>query len=277
MEGIARGQRHRQARSHVEHEVEADEVVEAEQPGLGDPHRPAHHRVRLLDRHALRRRLDQPRLQRVDPDPVGEETGRIAAVHHSLAQGDVAEPRQRLDDLGPRIRPAHQLQQPHEAHRIEEMGDAEIGAHRLGHAPGEQGERQRGGVGRNDGARPPHPVERVVQIAFHVDALDDRLRDPVAVAHAAEVVLDVAGGDARGVVRVHERGRGLRAHAPDRPRGGRIAVRRAGDVEQQDVDAGVGEVARDARTHGAGPDDRGPPDLHVISYSGASSIDAMSS
>ena len=157
------------------------------------------------------------------------------------------------------------------------MGDAEIGAHRLGHAPGEQGERAAWRCWTKRWSRPPHPVERVVQIAFHVDALDDRLRDPVAVAHAVEVVLDVPGGDARGVVRVHERGRGPRAQAPDRPRGGRIAVRRAGDVEQQDVDAGVGEVARDARTHGAGPDDRGPPDLHVISYSSASSMDAMSS
>ena len=48
LKGVVGGQRHRQARGDVEHQVEADEVVEAEQPRLRDAHRPAHDRIRLF-------------------------------------------------------------------------------------------------------------------------------------------------------------------------------------------------------------------------------------
>ena len=44
-------------------------------------------------------------------------------------------------------------------------------------------------------------IERIVEIALHVDAFDNRLHNPVTVAHTVEVVRDVAGRDTRGMVR----------------------------------------------------------------------------
>ena len=252
---IVGGKRHRQARGDVEHEVEADEIVEPEQAGLGDPHRPGHHRIRLLDGHPLRHGLEQARLERMDPDPVGEKARGVAAVHHSLAEIAVTERRQSLDDLGPRVRPAHQLEQPHEPHRVEEMGNAEVAPHGGRHAFGQQRERQSGRVGRDDGTGPASSIERIVEIALDVDALDDRLHDPVAVAHAIQMVLDVPDRNARAVVRMHERRRVVRAHALERSSGDCISVpRRTGDIEQLDLDAGIGEMAGDARTHRSGTD-----------------------
>ena len=244
----------RQARRDIEHEIKADEIVEPEQAGLGDPHRPGHDRIRLFDGHPLRHGLDQAGLERVDPDPVGEETRGVTAVHHSLAEFSVAELRQLLDHLGPRVRPADQLEQPHVAHRVEEMGDAEIAPHGGRHAFGQQGERQRGRVGRDDGARPANSIERIVEVALHLDAFDHRLHDPVAVAGAMQMVLDVADRYSRDMIRMHEWRRTVRAHALERSPGDRVAVRRrTGDVEQFDIDAGIGEMPGNARTHRSGP------------------------
>ena len=141
LECVAGGQRHRQARGDVEHQVETDEVVEAEQTRLRNAHRPAHDRIRLLDRHPLRHRLDQARLKRMDTDPVGQEARGVAAVHDPLPELAIAELRQLVDHLGPRVRPADQLEKPHEAHGVEEVGDAEVAPHRPRHASGQQGER----------------------------------------------------------------------------------------------------------------------------------------
>ena len=77
------------------------------------------------------------------------------------------------------------------------------------------------------------------------------------------MVRHIAGLDVRGMVRVHERRRRLGAHALERSPGDRVPVRPgAGHVEQHDFDTGIGEVARDARTHGSGTDDRGTSNVH---------------
>ena len=250
------------APGHVGHQVEADEVEEPEHPGLRDPRGRPQRRVRLLHAQPRLDRLDECALQPEHPDAVGDEPRRVLALHHPLAEAPVGEVAELLDQVRPGRRAAHDLQQPHVARRVEEVGDREVPLQRGRGALGEPGQRDGRGVRGDDGAGLAHRVEPRVEVAFHVQALHHRLDDPVRLPRAGEVVVEVAGVDAAGRAAVHEGGGVRLRQALDRRAGDGGAVRPllCRDVEQEDPRPGVREVGGDPAAHHPRADDRDPLD-----------------
>ena len=271
---VVRRQQGVHAPGDVGHQVEADEVEEPEHPGLRDPRGRPQRRIRLLDPEPRRDRLDERALQPEHPDAVGDEPRRVLALHHPLAEPPVGEPAKPLHELRPGLGAAHDLQQPHVAGRIEEMGDGEVPPQPLRSAFHEPGERDRGGVRGDDGAGAAGRVEPRVEVAFHVEALHHRLDDPVGLPHAGQVVLEVAGVDAAGRAAVHEGGRVRLRQALDRRArdGGTVRPVLCRDVEQEDTRAGVREMGGDPAAHDPGPDDRDPFDRAQLTASSTVAI-----
>ena len=269
MEGIVGRQRRAQAGCDVRQEVDPDQVGKSKNPGLGDAERAAHDQVRRLDRQADLERLAERRLHPVAADPVGDEAGRVLARDHALAEPAVGERRDRSDRLGPGVRPGDHLEQAHVAGRVEEMGDQEVAAEACRQAVGELGERQGRGVGGDHGARLADPVELAVEGALDVQLLDHRLDDPVDLAKTLQIVLEIAGGHQPRRLPAHEGRRIGLGHALERAARERVPIGGAGrhDVEQQDRDAGVGDLGGDAGAHDPGADHRRPLDRHQIASS----------
>ena len=273
-ERVARRQQGVHAPGHVGHQVEADEVEEPEHPGLRDPRGRPQRRIRLLHAQPRLDRLDERALQPEHPDAVGDEPRRVLALHHPLAEPPVGEVAKLLHELRPGRRAAHDLQQPHVARRVEEVGDREVPLQRGGGALREPGERDGGGVRGDGGAGLAHRIEPRVEVAFDVEALHHRLDDPVGLPHAGEVVVEVAGVDAAGRAPVHEGG-GVRLHqALDRRAGDGGTVRPflCRDVEQEDARAGVGEMGGDPAAHHPRADDRDPFDRAQLTASSTVAI-----
>ena len=263
-----------EAAQHVRHQVESDQIEQPEDAGFGNPHRPADHRVGLLDRDAVFDRRDDGALQPVGADPVGDETRRVVAVDHRLAERYVEEGAKRFDPVRRDVRAANQFQQPHVARRVEEMGDQEVATKEVRHAFRQGRERNGRCVGGDERSILAHRFQLLIERAFDIGSLDDRLDDPVAVGHAVEMIIDIAGRDAFGVALVHK-GRGIGLDQPfDRAFGDRIAVDRAfrNDIEQHDRHAGIGDVGCDSGTHHPGADHR---DLFDTAHDTASRIVAM--
>ena len=272
---VVRRQQGVHAPGDVGHQVEADEVEEPEHPGLRDPRGRPQRRIRLLDPEPRRDRLDERALQPEHPDAVGDEPRRVLALHHPLAEAPVGEPAKPLHEIRPGLGAAHDLQQPHVAGRIEEMGDGEVPPQSLRSAFHEPGERDRGGVRGDDGAGAADRVEPRVEVALHVQALHHRLDDPVRFRHPRQVVVEVAGVDAAGRAPVHEGGRARLREPIDRGAGDGGPIRSVlrGDVQQEHARPRVGEVGRDPAAHHAGADHRDPFDR--VAHSIASSTVAI--
>ena len=194
------------------------------------------------------------------PDAVTDEVRRVLAEHDALAEAEAAEVGEEVDDLRQRVRARHQLEQPHVAHRVEEVGDEEVLAEVLGASLGHAGDRQAGGVRGHDRARLADLLDPREDLLLDVEPLHHDLDDPVALGHAVPVVLEVADLD---------QGQEARRVQQRRPRlldsleaGERQLVAEAWvDVQQQHWNPGVGEVGGDAGPHDAGPEDRGLSNL----------------
>ena len=269
VEGIARRQRVPETPADQRHQVEADQIDQPEDAGLGHADGAAEQGVRLLHRHPVFHRRAHGGDQPVGADAVGDEARRVVARHHALAELAVGEFADLCHRLRPGLWPRHHLQQPHVARRVEEVGDEEVPRERLRHAVEQHAGGNRGGVGGDDRAFLAHRIDLGVDGLLGVHPLDHRLDDPVRVAQQVQMVLDVAGGDALGVGLLHEgRGVGLE-HAGDRAFGQRAAVAaiRRHDVEQHHVMAGIGDVGGDAAAHQTRPDDGGLLDRHQAASS----------
>ncbi len=172
-------------------------------------------------------------------------------MHHALAEPDVAELLEGLDRVGPRLGPAHDLQEPHVARRVEEMRDAEIPLEALRHALDEVAERDGRGVGGDDRALLAVPLDLLVGRALHGQILEHHLDDPVALRQQIQVILKIAGRHLPGVARMHE-GRGVRLQqALDRALRHLVPVCGAlgHDVEQHHRETRVRDMRRDAPAH----------------------------
>ena len=246
------------ARDDVRHEVDADEVDESEDAGLRDPDRRPERRIGLLHAQARPHRLDHRALEPVHPDAVGDESRRVLALHHPLAEPPVRELAQPLDEVRPGLRTAHDFQQPHVPGRVEEVGDGEVPLQSVRSALHEPGERDGGGIRGDDGTGPAHRVEPRVEVTLHVEALHHRLDDPVRLPGPREVVVDVADIDLPHRAAVHEGGRAGFREALDRAAGDGATVRSVlrGDVEQEHARARVGEMGGDPAAHHPRADDR---------------------
>ena len=167
------------------------------------------------------------------------------------------------------MRTPDDLQKPHVARRIEEVGDQEVAREALGQTLGQPRERQRRGVGRHDRAALAHAFEPGIERLLDRQVLDHGFDDPVHLAERVQIVLQVARGDqTRGLAAHERRGIGF-LHPLERALGERVAIVRPfrHHVEQQDRDTGVGDLRRDAGAHHPGAEHRRPLDRHQIASS----------
>ena len=91
VERIVGRQRGAQARGDVRQQIDPDQIGQPEDAGLGDAERAAEHRIGLLDGHAHLERGGECRLHPVAADAIRDESGRVLAPDHALAEAAVGE------------------------------------------------------------------------------------------------------------------------------------------------------------------------------------------
>ncbi len=260
--GIAFRQRGRQAVAEQRHEIDADEIDQAEDARLGHAHRRSADLVGLLDGQPLIHRGVDRDGQPIGADAVGDEARRVVRAHDRLAHRAIGEIHHLVDERGVALRPANDLQQPHVARRVEEVGDEEVAPERVGAALDQLGQRDGRGIGRHRRARPLHRLDFRVERLLDVEPLDDGFHHPVALGDAAEMIVDIARLDQlRRALRHEGRGIGLE-HLGHRALGDGVAIVALArhDIEQQHGHARVRHLRGDARAHRARADDADLPD-----------------
>ncbi len=178
-------------------------------------------------------------------------------MHDALAEHPVGEVGDGCGKLRVRVLVRDNFQQPHVARRVEEMRDEEVAREGIAQPLCQLMQRDGRCVGGDRGTGPPHRVDFPVERLLDVEAFDDGFDDPIAVRDLGQVVFDVAGSHELRRSRGHERRRLGLQHLRDGVLGKPIAIARArgNDVEQEDRNAGVGELRGDAGAHDAGTDD----------------------
>ena len=261
----------------VERGVEADQVDGAERRALRAAEGRAGDRIDLVDlishvEHRVDRRHDAE-----DADPVGHEVRRVLGAHDALAKQKLAEVLDEAQQVGIGVGARHHFEQTHVTHRVEEVRNEEILAEIVRAALDHPGDRQAGGVRRDDGAGAADLLDAGEYLLLDVQALDDDLDDPVALGETTPVVLEVAdldqwqealGVDRRGLRLLDALDAGERelvAEARVVPRQPLLLVLRGEvlrhDVEHQRAHAGVGEVRSDPRAHHPGAEHGNLADL----------------
>lgn len=138
----------------VRHRVEPDDVGGAEYGRLG----PTHHRpedlVRLRDADAELGHPVEDRCHAERTDPVGDEVRGVLGVYHALSEHRLTELGHGGEDPGIGVGARHDLQEPHVADRVEEVGDHEVTPEVVAPPFGHGRHGQPGGVRRDDAARP---------------------------------------------------------------------------------------------------------------------------
>ena len=246
----------------MRHQVDADEVEQPEDAGLRHADRRAHGGVGFLHRQPHGEGMVDRGLHPLPADAVGDEAGPIMAVDHGLAEHPVSKGADFGRCLRARRRAAHDLQQPHVARRVEEMGDQEIWGQRRALALQQRRERDGRGVGGDDGARLADAGELRIERALGLGLFDDRLDDPVAIGQQRQAGCEIAGGDQPRRRAAHEGGGIGAQHALHRRR---RAAR--DDIQQHHGQAGIGHLRGDAGAHHAGADDRDLGDGHQTASS----------
>jgi hypothetical protein len=217
-------------------------------------------------------------------DAVADEVGRVLTEDNPLAEAETTEVSEEVEDLGLGLLTGHQLEEPHVANGVEEVGDQEVLLKVLRPALGHARYRKPRGVGGDDAPRFADFVDPREDLLLDVEALDHDLDDPVALRQPLPIVLEVADFDQRQEPFGVERGR-LRLLDAFEPRRGELVPepRVIGgealllvllgelgrhDVEQHNRYAGVGEVGGNSGAHDAGSEDRGP--LNISAHGSAS-------
>ncbi len=138
------------------------------------------------------------------------------------------------------------------ARRGEEVGAQPVTAEAVGSSAGNRADRDAGRIRADDRIVAPHRIHPCQQRLFGIQALDDGFDDPVRFSDRRQVLVEAAGADQRGEIRGEE-GIGLQLT------GALQAVARgiARDVQQQDAQAGIGEMRGDLGAHDAGAEHRG--------------------
>ncbi len=234
----------------LERQVDRHLVVEGERS-----HRHAGHGAGVLD-HRGRHALDQHAVAFADiglDDARGVETARIVDDDRRLA--DRADEIQRAGQrLVTGLLADDDLDQAHALHRREEVNADEVlrSRRRLG----ERGDRQRRGVGAEDGVPGQNRLGPPDHVFLDRAVLEHRLDHEVGAGECGEVG---AGVDARerrlGIGGAHAAARnllGVRRFDGRPALGGGLLVA----VDEGDGDAGAGADVGDAGTHEAGTDDR---------------------
>ena len=200
--------------------------------------------------------------QSVQADVVGDEVRRVLRHHDAAAEADVEPVPDARDGVVGRRRDRNDLDERHVPRRIEEVRPDEVPGEALRAALDEAGKRQPRRVGADDGTGTSLPIDPLEQASLRLESLDDGFDDPVGLPECR--VVDGA--------RAHECcvGRGEERVRLERERSLPSAGRRRGiDVQQVDLDAGIGHVRSDLGAHRSGADDDGSAkgDGHWVDYS----------
>ncbi len=190
-------------------------------------------------------------------DAVADEVGRVARIHHALAQHCHQEGLQPLQDRRIGCLAGNQFGQVHVARRIEEVHAAEAGTQFLRQDVRQGIDAQARSVAGEDRVAGHVGGDLAVQVLLPVHALGDRLDHQVAIAQLLQPGL-VVGRDDGSRQRLARQGCGAQlCQSRDRP--GHDAVRVASlgrQVEQHGLDPGIGEVRGDLRAHDTRPEHR---------------------
>jgi len=257
--------------------VEADQVGQLE----GGGPRPADGRtgegVGLLDRQAHLLHHGDGGHHCVHADAVRDEVRSVQRDDHALAEAIAREGLDVGEHRGVGSGRRDQFEEAHVARRVEEVSTEEAGAQRLGQHLGHRGEREAGGVAREDGA--PGDVRRrgLQHLLLDVEVFLHRLDHPVALGETRQIVLEIARLDEAEAVLGEEGGgtgleQGLHRFAGEavadlavleRETGRALGVARltGDDVEYQRGDSRVGEVGGDRAAHHPGSEDGHLADL----------------
>ncbi len=241
--------------------VQPHQIRQTEDAQLGAPHRGTKGGVDLFDGEVEGLHVAGDRADGEGADAVGDEVRGVLGVDDALAQPLLTEPRQGLHRSGVGLRPGDDLQQPHVADGVEEVGDEEVLLHLLGHVRDHGREGDARGVGGDDGAGPPVLRHPLVDLLLDGQVLDHHLDDQIALAEQRGVVVVIGGGDQGGGVRGEERGGLDLAGLGDALAGGHPPIGPLGQIPRHDVvehrgHTGVGEMGGDALPHHTGAEDR---------------------
>ncbi len=128
------GQQRKHGLGQMRHQVDANEILKAEDAGFGNSERARSDGVGFVTGKAKVERFDHGVLHPIDADAIADEARRIFRDHNALAEAHVTEVAHHRQRILARFRSAHDLKQAHIARRVEEVRDHEVRNHALGHA-----------------------------------------------------------------------------------------------------------------------------------------------
>ena len=112
---------------HINHQINAYQIIQTENACLWNTHWPADKRIGIFQRNPGFQCFMQANLQGKYPHTVAQKPWRVRATHDPFSQYLIIKQRQPVQNICPRLRPAYQLQQAHIAHRIKIMGNGKTG------------------------------------------------------------------------------------------------------------------------------------------------------
>ena len=191
--------------------------------------------------------------QGINTDAVADEVRRVFRDDDALAEMHTPEMDHTSHEFGVGVRRGDHLEQLEIAGRIEEVRPHEATAERFRASLGDLVDGQPARVRRDDGVLAGGLLDAGHHLPLDVHSLEDGLDNPIGLSDPVEVVLEVAELDAFvGVIRKERIG--FELHRPfeggfhDRVL---VASLRRRNVEQTDLQPGVGAVGGDLCTHRA--------------------------
>ena len=179
------------------------------------------------------------------------------AIHDYLAELNVAEMRDCINQRAIGLRCGNHLQQAHVARWIKEVR-AEPGALKfVGESFRDLADREPAGVSGDDRAGPPDGFHFFEQTPFDIEVFNNGLDDPIDVGESSQVVIEIPDGDQTSASEASKKAAGFRLAGVLQADGGRQNAgcsypRRCRNVQQHGTNAGIGQVSGYPGTHGPG-------------------------
>ena len=248
---------------HMDQRVQTDEVAQPQGGAAGPAQDRAGNGIDLFHGEAAGLHPPQGIHDREEAEAVGDEVRRIPAGDDTLAEAALQEGGQFLDPGGIGVGTRDHLDELHVPRGVEEVNPEEAPLKLLRESLGEGGDRQAGGIGRQDRRGPQVPLHLLEEGALDLQVLDHGLDHPLCPGEGRGVTQG-ARTDPVGYFGQEQR---ARAQPPQPLQSGPRAPGLVGPVrkvEEVDLDPGIGQQSRDLAAHDAGAEHRGPSDLRAV-------------